>query len=244
MTEYPTRTRWLIVVLIFCTYMLMITDRVKISMAANYIMPEYGLSDVQMGWVFSSFVLGYAILQVPGGWLGDRFGPRRMLAGAICWWSVFTAATAMAGELFLASLIGVVGSFIVVRVLIGTGEAIGPPTGNRVVANWVAPQERGLALGIAISGSSLGAALTPPLIAWIMVTLGWRAAFYLAGGVGIVLALVWYWLARDRPEEHPWVNTAELRHIAQASAPSPDQSPAPGHIPWRAILGRADLWFL
>ena len=86
MTEPPTRTRWLIIGLIFCTYVLMISDRVNISIAAKYIMPEYGLSDVQMGWVFSAFVLGYAILQVPGGWLGDRFGPRRMLAAAICCW--------------------------------------------------------------------------------------------------------------------------------------------------------------
>jgi MFS transporter, ACS family, glucarate transporter len=244
MTEPPTRTRWLIVGLIFCTYVLMISDRVNISIAAKYIMPEYGLSDVQMGWVFSSFVLGYAILQVPGGWLGDRFGPRRMLTGAICWWSVFTAVTAIAGDLFLTALLGVMGSFIVVRVLIGIGESIGPPSGNRVVANWIAPQERGLALGIVVSGSSLGAALTPPLIAWIMVTLGWRAAFLLAGGVGVVLAFVWHWLARDHPADHPWVNSAELRYITQTSEPSSTQSPTPRSVPWRAILSRADLWVL
>src|SRR5712692_1928732 len=244
MTVTESRTRWLIVTLIFCIYVLMISDRVNIAVAAQYIMPEYGLSNVQMGWVFSAFVLSYALLQVPGGWLGDRLSPRWLLAGAICWWSVFTAVTAVAGELPLTSLLGVVGSFIVVRGVIGMGEAIAPPTGNRVVANWVAPHERGLALGFAISGSSLGAALTPPLIAGIMVTLGWRAAFYLAGGVGIVLALVWYWLARDRPEEHPWVNTAELRHIAQASTPAFEQRPLPRSVPWRVLLGRGDLWFL
>ena len=145
MTDSPTHTRWLIVALIFCMGVLMFIDRVNISIAAKYIMPEYGLNDVQMGWIFSAFVLGYAILQVPGGWLGDRFGPRRVLAGAIFWWSVFTAVTAVAGELFLASLLGVVGSFVVVRVLIGIGEAAGPPNYNRLVANWIAPQERGLA---------------------------------------------------------------------------------------------------
>ena len=89
------------------------------------------------------------------------------------------AVTAVAGELFLTALIGVIGSFITVRVLIGIGEAAGPPNYNRLVANWVAPEERGLAMGIAASGSAFGAALTPPLIVWIMVTLGWRAAFYL-----------------------------------------------------------------
>ncbi len=77
-----------------------------------------------------------------------------------------------------------------------------------------------------------------------MVTLGWRAAFYLAGGVGVLLALVWYWLASDQPADHAWVNPAELQHIAQASGSSPDRSPVPGRVPWRALLGRADLWFL
>ena len=244
MIERPTRTRWLIVALVFCMGVLMFIDRVNISIAAKYIMPEYGFSDVQMGWIFSAFVLGYAIMQIPGGWLGDQFGPRRVLTGAILWWSGFTAVTAVAGELFLASLLGVVGSFVVVRVLIGIGEAGGPPNYNRVVANWIAPQERGLALGITSSGSALGAALTPPLIVWIMVTLGWRAAFYLAGGVGVLLALVWYWLASDQPADHAWVNPAELQHIAQASGSSPDRSPVPGRVPWRALLGRADLWFL
>ena len=128
------------------------------------------------------------------------------MCGAILWWSTFTA-TAIAGELFLTSLIGIIGSFAVVRVLIGLGEAAAPPNGNRVIANWAAPHERGLALGIAVSGSSLGAALTPPLIVWIMLAWGWRAAFYIAGGVGI--AFLWYMLARDQPADHPWVNEAE-----------------------------------
>jgi len=244
MTDFPTRTRWLIVALIFCMGVLMFIDRVNISIAAKYIMPEYGLSDVQMGWIFSAFVLGYAVLQVPGGWLGDRFGPRRVLAGAICWWSVFTAVTAVAGELFLAGLLGVIGSFVVVRVLIGIGEAAGPPNYNRMVANWVAPEERGRAMGLAASGSAFGAALTPPLIVWIMVTLGWRAAFYLAGGVGIFLALLCYWFATDGPAQHSWVNAAELRHITQGLAPTSAQSRSAGPVPWRVLLGRSDLWFL
>lgn len=244
MTNAPTRTRWLIVAQIFCVGVLMFIDRVNISIAAKYIMPEYGLSEVQMGWIFSAFVLGYALFQVPGGWLGDRFGPRRVLAGAIFWWSLFTAVTAVAGELFLTALIGVVGSFVVVRVLIGIGEAAGPPTYNRVMANWIAPHERGLAWGIAASGSAFGAALTPPLVVWIMVTLGWRAAFYLAGGVGILLALLWSWLATDRPADHSWVNAAELQHITQASVPTPEQNQTPEAVPWRTILGCSDLWFL
>jgi len=247
-TPTPTRTRWLIIGLLYCTYVLMFIDRINISIAAKYIMPEYGLSEVQFGWIFSAFVLGYAVSQIPGGWLGDRFGPRGVMAAAILWWSFFTAVTALAGELFLASLIGIVGSFLVVRVLIGIGEAVAPPNGNRVIANWAAARERGLAVGITVSGSSLGGALTPPFIVWVMVTWGWRAAFYIAGAVGIVLALVWYWLVRDRPEQHPWVNAAEREYIAPASAAEreepADAGPAFGPVPWRALLSCPSLWLM
>ncbi len=246
--ETPTRTRWMIIGLVYCTYVLMFIDRVNISIAAKYIMPEYGLSEVQIGWIFSAFVFGYAVFQIPGGWLGDRFGSRGVMAGAILWWSFFTAVTALAGELFVASLIGVVGTFLIVRVLIGIGEAVAPPNGNRVVANWAAAQERGLAVGITVSGSSLGGALTPPLIVWVMVTWGWRAAFYIAGGIGIFLALIWYWLVRDRPEQHPWVNAAEREYIAQAPTAEQDEhgeaGPALGPMPWRAILSSPSLWML
>lgn len=163
MTNAPTRTRWLIVALLFGIYMLMVIDRVSILIAAKYIMPEYQLSEVQIGWIFSAFLLGYALFQIPGGWLGDRFGPRRVLAFAIFWWSFFTAVTAIAGDLFLASLIGVVGSFVVVRVLFSLGEGAGVPNYNRAVTNWVSPQEQGLALGLVLSGNSFGAVVTPPL---------------------------------------------------------------------------------
>ena len=152
--EQPTRVRWLMIGLIFVVDVLMFIDRVNISIAAKYIIPEYGLTEVQMGLVFSAFVLvlGYALLQIPGGWLGDRFGPRRVLAVAIFWWSAFTAVTAIAGELFLISLLGIIGSFIVVRVLIGAGEAAALPNRNRLVANWIPPHERALAIGIGGSG--------------------------------------------------------------------------------------------
>ncbi len=240
----PTRTRWLTVTLMFGVGVLMFIDRVNISIAAKYIMPEYGLSNVQMGWIFSSFVFGYAVLQIPGGSLGDRFGPRRVLAGAILWWSGFTALTALAGDWFFTSLLGVVGSFILIRALIGVGEAAGPPNYNRVVANWMPTGERGLALGITSSGSALGAALTPPLIVWIMVNLGWRASFYIAGGAGIGVALLCYWFVRDRPEEHSWVNAAELRLITQEPGRGTERGRAPERTPWRILLKRPDLWLL
>ncbi|MGH7965272.1 MAG: MFS transporter, partial [Candidatus Binatia bacterium] len=163
---------------------------------------------------------------------------------AIFWWSAFTAVTALAGDWLLTSLIGVVGSFIVVRALIGVGEAAGPPNYNRVVANWMAPGEHGLALGITTSGSALGAALTPPLIVWIMVNFGWRTAFYLAGAVGMGVALLCYWFMTDRPEEHSWVNEAELALITPAAGLAPKSQGVRHRTPWRLLLKRPDLWCL
>ena len=241
--EQATRIRWLMIGLIFVVDVLMFIDRVNISIAAKYIIPEYSLTEVQMGSVFSAFVLGYALLQIPGGWLGDRFGPRRVLAVAIFWWSAFTVVTAVAGSLFLVSLLGIVGSFIVVRVLIGVGEAAALPNRNRLVANWIPPHERALAIGIGGSGSMVGAALTPPLIVAIMLSLGWRAAFYLAGAVGIAVAMLWYWLARDRPEQHPWLNHTELRYITQAAEePTLPHSATSAPSPWPALLRNKSLW--
>lgn len=244
MNTAPTHTRWLILTVIFGIGELMFIDRVNISIAAKYIMPEYGLSDVQMGWIFSAFVFGYAVLQITGGTLGDRFGPRHVLAGAIFGWSAFTAVTALAGDWLLTSAIGVVGSFIVVRALIGVGEAAGPPNYNRVVANWMAPGEHGLALGITTSGSALGAALTPPLMVWIMLHLGWRAAFYIVGAVGMLVALLCYWFITDRPEQHAWVNDAERALIASGGEPTSSASAASRGTPWRVLLTRPDLWCL
>ncbi len=242
--EVPTRIRWRIIALIFFVYVLMFIDRINISIAAKYIIPEYGLSQVEFGAIFSAFVLAYALAQIPGGWLGDRFGPRRVMTWAILWWSAFTAVTAIAGELVLASTLGVVGSFAVVRALIGVGEAAAPPNGSRMIANWSAPAERGLASGFAISGSSIGGALTPPLIVWIMIHWGWREAFYITGIAGIVVAVIWYWLTTDTPLTHPRVNSAEREIIDPAHSRSAGAYEASRKVPWRRLFGSRDLWFL
>lgn len=245
MTEKPTRIRWFILALLFSVNVILYIDRLSISIAAKYIMPEYGLSKVQMGWIFSAFVIGYALFQIPGGWLGDRFGPRRVLAGAIILWSLFTLLTAMAGDWFLTSLLGVVGSFMVVRMLMGVGEAAGPPNHNRVVANWFPLEERAFAASAYNGATAFGAFVSPPLIAWIALTLDWRIVFYLFGAIGILVALIWYWLSADRPEEHPWVNVAEMRLINPESASSAiHERSISTPTPWKKILCSADLWYL
>jgi ACS family glucarate transporter-like MFS transporter len=239
----PTGVRWRILFLLLLISIVTYIDRVNISVTARHMMPSLGLTDVQMGWIFSAFVFGYALFQVPGGWMGDRWGPRRVLTFAVIWWSIFTALTAIAPTLPLANLIGIMGSLMVVRFLIGIGEAAALPNFNRSVANWHPPHERGLSIGITIGGIGIGSALTPPVTAWIMVNYGWQTAFYAAGLLGLAIALLWYWYARDFPRQHPHVNDAEATIIEDRNQGSDDIQKTE-HVPWKAILTTPTVWWL
>jgi len=252
----PTRVRWRILFLLLLISIVTYIDRVNISVTARHMMPSLGLTDLQMGWIFSAFVFGYALFQVPGGWMGDRWGPRRVLTFAVIWWSIFTALTALAPTLPLANLIGIMGSLMVVRFLIGIGEAAALPNFNRSVANWHPPQERGLGIGITIGGIGIGSALTPPMTAWIMVNYGWQTAFYTAGLLGLVIAVLWYWYATDFPRQHPHVNEAEVAIIEGKSLETPIPPPSRGEsrgegenhqptsVPWKAIFTTPTVWWL
>ena len=257
----PTRVRWRILSLLLLISIITYIDRVNISVTARQMMPALGLTDFQMGQVFSAFVLGYALFQIPGGWMGDRWGARRVLTLAVIWWSLFTALTAIAPTLGVANLIGILGSLMLVRFLIGVGEAAALPNFNRAVANWHPPQERGLGIGITIGGIGVGSALTPPITAWIMVNFGWQMAFYAAGVLGIGIALMWFWYATDYPRQHQHVNEPEARLIeggihptnrtgqSMASSPtlaeegSSEGVPLP-KVPWKVFLRTPTVWWL
>lgn len=239
----PSHTRWTILALLLLISIITYIDRVNISVTARQMIPALGLTNVQMGQIFSAFVLGYALFQIPGGRLGDRWGPRRVLTLAVVWWSLFTAMTALAPASFLAGVLGIWGSLMIVRFLIGVGEAAALPNFNRTVANWCGPQERGLGIAITISGIGIGSALTPPITAWIMVNYGWQAAFYWAGGLGVLIALLWFWLATDRPDEHPRVNAGEAALI-RGHAPVPSEPEAAAPVPWKAFARTSSVWWL
>ena len=238
----PSRTRWKILALLTLISVITYVDRVNISVAARQMMPALGLTQIEMGYVFSAFVMGYALFQVPGGWLGDRWGARRALTGAVVWWSLFTALTAVAGTLPTAQWLGILGSLILVRFLIGVGEAAALPNFNRTVADWLPPHERGLGMGISIGGIGVGSAATPPIVAWMMVNYGWQSAFYAAGVVGLVIALLWGWYATDRPEQHRRVNLAELAHIREI--PPASTLPLSEPVPWRAFFRTPTIGWL
>jgi ACS family glucarate transporter-like MFS transporter len=153
---------------------------------------------------------------------------------------MFTVLTAWAASLPTAKLFGTIGSLMLIRFLIGVGEAAALPNFARTVANWFGPNERGFGMGLAIGGIGVGAALTPPLTAWLMLTYNWQTPFYIAGVAGVVIAMMWYAFATDRPEQHPRVNQAELKIINQHASAHHAQSP----IPWRAFAHTRSVWLL
>ncbi|RLJ70774.1 ACS family glucarate transporter-like MFS transporter [Hydrogenivirga caldilitoris] len=167
-------------------------DRINIAVAGKGLMEEYGIDPVRMGVLFSSFVLGYALFQLPGGAFADRFGGKLTLFVALIWWSVFTALTGVAGDIALSLGFSVLPFLVLVRFLVGAGEAAAFPSYNRIVASELPEDKKGLGMGISIGGIGVGAALTPPFVVLVMESLGWRWAFYLSALLGILLAFLWW----------------------------------------------------
>ena len=145
-------------------------DRVNISIAGSLLADEFHLSKIQLGWIFSAFLAGYALFQTPGGRLADKLGARRILALGVLWWGVFTALTATVPAGFGFALT----AFICVRFALGAGEAVIYPASNQFVSRWIPSEERGVANGLIFSGVGVGAGFTPPLITYLMLRHGWR----------------------------------------------------------------------
>ncbi|MGH9343945.1 MAG: MFS transporter [Terriglobia bacterium] len=238
--------RWFLVFWIFILGAVAFLDRVNISIAGSSIASEYHLSNVQLGYIFSSFLIGYAIFQTPGGHLADRLGPRRVIAIAVIWWGVFTALTAsvpmsIAWAFFL---------FVSVRFLLGAGEAVMYPASNQFVAHWIPTQERGIANGWIFAGVGIGAGVTPPLITYLMIHHGWRFSFWVSAVIGIVAGSVWFVIARDKPSQHSWVAPSELRTIqsgltldqpVSSSTVGAARSGTAAPVPWKRILKSKDV---
>jgi ACS family glucarate transporter-like MFS transporter len=224
-----SRVRWFLVFGLFILSAVAYLDRVNISIAGSSIAAEYHLSHIQLGWIFSAFLVGYALFQTPGGWLADRLGPRRVLTAGVLWWGIFTALTTLVPtKIAFAVLL-----FAAVRFLLGAGEAIIYPASNQFVSRWIPSAERGIANGLIFAGVGVGAGVTPILITHVMVRYGWRWSFWMSAIIGLVAGTAWYFVARDTPEEHSHVSAPELTHIQTGRTA---KSAADGRIPWSTIL--------
>ncbi len=164
-------------------------DRINISVAGSSIMKDLNLSAAEWGWVQSAFILSYGLMQIPMGAYGDRHGHRKVLTQIVLWWSLFTAFTGLAGGL---------ASLLIIRFMFGVGEAGSSPCSTGVISRWFEKNEVGKAQGYVWAASRMGGALTPFVVIPVMAWLGWRAAFWLLGGLGIIWAVVWYVMYRDK----------------------------------------------
>jgi MFS family permease len=198
-------------------------DRVAISSAAPAMKADLGISDTQMGLVFSAFTLAYALFEVPSGWLADRFGARSTLARIVLWWSAMTAATGAATGF---------GSLLTLRWLFGMGEAGVLPSLSRAFSRWLPATARGQAFGLTLMAAALGGAATQPIVVWLLARVSWRQAFPIFGAVGIVWVAAWLRWFRDDPRTHPAVNAAELALIGNEP-----ETPHP-RVPWARFRSR------
>ncbi len=228
----PTRVRYVVLLLTVAAYMITYFDRVLLSAAVPSIQKDFGFSLITMGWVLGAYQIAYAVFQIPGGWLGDRFGARRSLAAVVVWWSAFTAFTALTWSAL---------SMAACLFLFGMGEAGAFPIATRSLSRWMLPAERGFAQGATHAGSRLGGALTPVLAVTLIAHFGWRMPFFTFALVGILWAGVWFAYYRDTPREHPRTNEAERRLITGALGTAPGRS---SRVPWRRILSQPQTWLL
>jgi len=204
-------------------------DRINISVAGSSIMHDLQLSPSEWGWVQSAFILSYGLMQIPMGALGDRFGHRKILSLIVLWWSLFTAFTGLAGGL---------ASLLVIRFMFGIGEAGSSPCSTGVISRWFEKHEVGKAQGYVWAASRMGGALTPFVVIPVMVTVGWRSAFYLLGALGIVWAIVWWLFYRDASM------TSVTSPASATSLTSSASSSGAGGLRWSAVLCNSQFWLL
>lgn len=238
MGKLPMRA--VLVFWIFLLSAIAFLDRTNVSIAGPQISREYGLGNVRLGWLISAFLIGYALSQVLAGWVAVRLGARRALTLGVLWWGGFTLGTALVPPQMRGAFL----ALIAVRFALGIGEAIIYPASNQFVARWIPTRERGTVNGVIFAGVGAGAGLTPPLLVAIIASYGWRAAFWFSAILGVLAGVVWYWMARDTPEEHPFVHAAELSKIRSGTRTSTKSAAAKVTVPWSAILRSRTLFLL
>jgi MFS transporter, ACS family, glucarate transporter len=213
-TAKMTRARWLIVAILFFITIINYADRATISIAGPAIAKELKMNAVSMGYIFSAFGWAYVAGQLPGGWLLDRFGSKKVYAFSIFFWSLFTLLQGAVG--FFAGGTAIIVLFGL-RFLVGAAEAPSFPANSRIVAAWFPAAERGTASAIFNSAQYAATVIFAPLMGWLVHSFGWHYVFTVMGVLGMLFVFVWLKFIHD-PKEHPYINTAELEYIEKGGA--------------------------
>src|SRR5262245_32215909 len=207
-------------------YLITYVDRVTIATAAPEIRRQLGLSNTQLGVVLSAFGYPYLLCQIFGGWIGDRFGPRRTLFLCGLIWAAATILTGLTG--------GLVALFFV-RVLLGVGEGATFPVATRAMQMWTPPGRRGFAQGITHAFARFGNAVTPPIVAWLIALVTWRGSFVTLGLLSLIWVFTWIWYFRDTPSEHAGVTPQELERLPNRGVAVKREH---ARVPWGRLARR------
>ena len=222
--------RFVIVFLTFVHTLNLYIDRAVISAAKDSIVSDLGLSLTEWGWIMAAFTLGYALFQTPSGYFADAKGPRLVLTAIVIFWSCLTTLTG-----FMKSFL----SMLIVRFFFGAGEAGAFPALSKVTFNWFPLKERGIVQGINFSGARIGAALALPFVAYLIGLIGWRYSFVFFGVTGIMYAVLWYFVFRDKPEEFKYIGEEEKNYIlATRQTPSAKKT----SLPFLTIMKSKNMW--
>jgi MFS family permease len=230
-TDSKNATTWSgvsnqVLFLLCLMYLIFYVDRVNVSTAAPLIKRDLGLSNTALGFAFSAFAYPYAVFQLIGGWLGDKFGARLTLGVSAL---VVCASTALTGA------VGGLASLFLVRVILGFGEGAAFPTATRAMAAWIPPERWGFAQGITHSASRIGNALTPPLVAMLIGIVSWRGSFVVVGVISLSWMVLWVAFFRDDPRTHPRMTTSELARLNIVGREPAATAPK---VPWLSLARR------
>ena len=224
MKRFQLKATTTVLVMLCLMYFITYVDRVNISTAAGQFKSELGLSNTQLGFVFSAFAYPYVVFQFIGGWVSDRFGAKRTLIACALIWAVATTLTGLAGGF---------GTLVAARLLLGLGEGATFPASTSAMASWVTRDRRGLAQGITHSSARLGNAVAPMLVLALMTAFNWRFSFYLLGALSAGWLVLWYVTYTEKPGDHPRITAAEI-----SSLPPPTVWPAEVPGTWLRLYRR------
>lgn len=228
--------RYVLVIWLFALSVVAYMARQVVTVTGPFMSADFGMNNDQLGTVFSALLIGYAIFQIPGGWLAGRYGPRKVLTVGLVLWALFSVVTNFIPLGAASSLL----LLILVRGALGATEGVMYPCANQFIANWFPANEHGMANGWVFAGVGVGSMLTPLIVTRLMGMGGWQAGFWFMGILGLIAAVVWWFLARDKPEQHPAVSAAELAHINANLKSKP--SAAGQATPWGRILTSRSVW--
>jgi len=228
-----TGKRLYISVLLFLNLFINYIDRVNLSVAGPAIAKHFGWHAGQMGVIFSSFQWTYCLVLLVWGWMADRFGTRLVNGVSVTIWSIAAMLTGFASSF---------GTMLATRLVLGVGEAASFPTSGKVVRQWFPPRERGVATAIFNAGTFAGPAFFAPVVAWLLLKVGWRASFVLTGSLGFLWVLVWLKFFRV-PSECSWLPEEE-RGFLVAQTNSQLKSAVPPKASLLRLLSRKTLWGL